>query len=128
MLFPGEVILEVENLSLPKKFENVSFNVRGGEILGFSGLMGAGRTDVMHAIFGSVKPTSGKIKIRGNEVNITSPIVAKKLGIGFITEDRKNEGIILDFSVAENLILPSLKEFTKSGLVQNKLKLEETEA
>ena len=125
---PGEVILEVENLSLPKKFENVSFNVRGGEILGFSGLMGAGRTDVMHAIFGSVKPTSGKIKIRGNEVNITSPIVAKKLGIGFITEDRKNEGIILDFSVAENLILPSLKEFTKSGLVQNKLKLEETEA
>ena len=125
---PGEVILEVENLSLPKKFENVSFNVRGGEILGFSGLMGAGRTDVMHAIFGSVKPTSGKIKIRGKEVNISSPIVAKKLGIGFITEDRKNEGIILDFSVAENLILPSLKEFTKSGLVQNKLKLEETEA
>jgi len=124
---PGETILEVENLTVPGKCENVSFKVRAGEIIGFSGLMGSGRTDVMHAIFGSIKPTSGKIKIRGKEEKISSPIDAKKLGIGFITEDRKNEGIILDFSVAENLILPSLNTFTKSGLVQNKMKLKETD-
>lgn len=124
---PGETILEVENLTVPGKCENVSFKVRAGEIIGFSGLMGSGRTDVMHAIFGSIKPTSGKIKIRGKEEKISSPIDAKKLGIGFITEDRKNEGIILDFSVAENLILPSLNTFTNSGLVQNKMKLKETD-
>lgn len=124
---PKDVLLKTENLTLEGKFEDVSFDVRAGEILGFSGLMGAGRTDVMHAIFGSCPATSGKIYVRGKEENIKSPKVAKKLGIGFITEDRKNEGIILDFNVSENLILPSLKDFTKSGLINNKMKLEETE-
>jgi len=82
---PGETILSVKDLSQRGKFENVSFDVRKGEILGFSGLMGSGRTEVMHAIFGSTKFDSGEIHISGKKVNISSPIVAKRMGLGFIT-------------------------------------------
>lgn len=111
---PGDVVLSVKGLTKKGKFENVSFEVRSGEVLSFSGLMGAGRTDVMHGIFGSTHCDSGKIYIDNKEVKIDSPLVAKKLGIGFITEDRKNEGLILEDTVNRNMILPSLKEFKKS--------------
>jgi ribose transport system ATP-binding protein len=124
---PGEVILSVKNLTKKGKFENVSFELRKGEVLGFSGLMGSGRTDVMHAIFGSTPFDSGAILLNEKDVNINSPITAKKLGIGFITEDRKNEGLILDFSVAENTVLPSLTAFEEKKLVKDK-KITETVA
>ncbi len=124
---PGEVLLETKDLTLEGRFENVSFQVRAGEILGFSGLMGAGRTDVMHAIFGSCPAAKGKIYIRGKEEKINSPKTAKSLGIGFITEDRKNEGIILDFSVSENLMLSALKDFTTSNFISDKKRLSEME-
>lgn len=117
---PGETILSVKDLSQKGKFENVSFDVRKGEILGFSGLMGSGRTEVMHAIFGSNKFDSGEIHINGKKVNISSPIVAKRMGLGFITEDRKNEGLILDFSVRDNMVLPSLPSFTNNKLIEDK--------
>jgi len=116
----GEVILSVEGLTKKGKFEDVNFKLHKGEILGFSGLMGAGRTDIMHAIFGSVPFDSGTIYINQEKVNIKSPIVAKKLGIGFITEDRKNEGLILQNSVADNMVLPSIKEFTSNKFIQKK--------
>jgi ribose transport system ATP-binding protein len=116
---PGEVSLSVQNLTKKGKFEDVNFDVRKGEILGFSGLMGSGRTDVMHAIFGSANIDSGKISIDGKEVKITSPIVAKKLGIGFITEDRKNEGLVLGFSVRDNTVLSSLPSFTRKKLIKD---------
>jgi ribose transport system ATP-binding protein len=115
---PGEVILSVKGLTKKGKFEDINFEVRKGEILGFSGLMGSGRTDVMHAIFGSIPFDSGSIYINQKEVKINSPIVAKQMGIGFITEDRKNEGLILSSSVAENTVLPSLKDFTKNMFVK----------
>jgi ribose transport system ATP-binding protein len=108
---PGEVVLSVKGLTKKGSFEDISFEVRSGEVLGFSGLMGSGRTDVMHAIFGSIKYDSGSIYINQEKVNISSPIVAQQLGIGFITEDRKNEGLILDFSVSANMVLPSLNRF-----------------
>ncbi|PLR80547.1 sugar ABC transporter ATP-binding protein [Bacillus canaveralius] len=114
----GEVILSVKGLTKKGKFENIDFELRKGEILGFSGLMGSGRTDVMHAIFGSTPFDSGSIYINQKEVKIKSPIDAKKLGIGFITEDRKNEGLILNFTVAENAVLPSLSSFTENRLVK----------
>jgi ribose transport system ATP-binding protein len=117
---PGEVLLQVKDLTKKGKFEHVSFEVRKGEVLGFSGLMGSGRTDVMHAIFGSTPFDSGSIFINQKEVKVTSPIVGKKLGIGFITEDRKNEGLILDFSVAENTVLPSLNNFEEKKLVKDR--------
>ncbi|MBU9711230.1 sugar ABC transporter ATP-binding protein [Evansella tamaricis] len=115
---PGNIVLSVKDLNLNGKFKDVSFDVREGEILGFSGLMGSGRTDVMHAIFGSIPFDSGTISINQKKVQINSPIQAKKNGIGFITEDRKNEGLILSFSVAENTILPSLKNFTEKKLIK----------
>ncbi|WP_097028387.1 sugar ABC transporter ATP-binding protein [Clostridium peptidivorans] len=111
---PGEVVLSVKGLTKKGKFKDVSFEVRSGEVLGFSGLMGAGRTDIMHGIFGSIHCDSGSIYIDNKEVKISSPIVAKELGIGFITEDRKNEGLILEASVSKNMILPSLNEFKKN--------------
>ncbi len=117
---PGETILSVKDLSQKGKFENVSFDVRKGEILGFSGLMGSGRTEVMHAIFGSTKFDSGEIHISGKKVNISSPIVAKRMGLGFITEDRKNEGLILDFSVRDNMALPSLSSFANNKLIEDR--------
>ncbi|MCL6573740.1 MAG: sugar ABC transporter ATP-binding protein [Bacillus sp. (in: Bacteria)] len=121
---PGEVVLSVKGLTEKGKFKDINFELRKGEILGFSGLMGSGRTDVMHAIFGSVPFESGSILINQKEVKINSPIVAKKMGIGFITEDRKNEGLILSFSVAENTVLPSLKTYTENKFV-NKKKISE---
>ncbi|MBF8984254.1 sugar ABC transporter ATP-binding protein [Lutibacter sp. B2] len=116
---PGEVVLSVKGLTKKRKFEDINFDLRSGEVLGFSGLMGAGRTDVMHAIFGSVKYDTGSIYLNGKKVNISSPIVAKKLGFGFITEDRKNEGLILDFAVNSNVALPDLPNFTDKGIVND---------
>ncbi len=93
----GDVIFEMRNGTKKGKFENVSFQVRKGEILGVAGLMGAGRTDIMKAIFGYEPLDSGQIFINGQEVKIDSPIDAIRQRIAFITEDRKSEGLVLDF-------------------------------
>lgn len=114
---PGKTLLSVRNLSKAKKFQDISFDVKQGEILGFSGLMGSGRTDVMHAVFGSTQYDSGAIYINDQEVKTSSPGHSKKVGLGFITEDRKNEGLILDFAVRENMILPSLKPLTNKAIL-----------
>ena len=121
---PGEVVLAVKGLTKKGKFEDIHFEVRKGEVLGFSGLMGSGRTDVMHAVFGSTPFDSGTIYINQKKVKISSPIVAKKMGIGFITEDRKNEGLVLAFSVAENTVMPSITTFATKSFV-NKSKISE---
>ncbi|MCP1639119.1 ribose transport system ATP-binding protein [Streptococcus gallinaceus] len=115
----GEVAFEVENLS-GTAFSNVSFKIRKGEILGFSGLMGAGRTEVMRAIFGIDSKTSGIIKIDGKAVTITNPYQAIQHGVGFLTEDRKDEGLVLDFSIKDNMTLPSTKDFSKHGIFDEK--------
>lgn len=115
----GEVAFEVEKLT-GEGFEEASFYVREGEILGFSGLMGSGRTELMRAIFGLSKKTSGTIKIASNEIEITSPSQAIQQGIGFLTEDRKEEGLILDFSIKDNMTLPSTKDFSKNGFFDEK--------
>ncbi|MET3643915.1 sugar ABC transporter ATP-binding protein [Streptococcus gallinaceus] len=115
----GEVAFEVENLS-GTAFSNVSFKIRKGEIIGFSGLMGAGRTEVMRAIFGIDSKTSGIIKIDGKAVTITNPYQAIQHGVGFLTEDRKDEGLVLDFSIKDNMTLPSTKDFSKHGIFDEK--------
>lgn len=117
-VLPGKTILEVKNITRKDEFEDVSFSVKAGEVLGFAGLMGAGRSEIMHAIFGSTKLDSGKIFIDGTEKKINSPVSAKKNGIAFVTEDRKNEGLILDFSIEENFEIPSLKKYVKGFVVQ----------
>ena len=117
----GEVRFEVENLALDGVFEDISFNVRSGEILGFSGLMGAGRTEIMRTIFGLLPKSRGTIRLEGKELTIKSPEEAIRQGIGFLTEDRKDEGMILDFSIRDNVLLPSVGEFSKAGLLNDKL-------
>lgn len=119
----GEVAFEVSHLS-GNDFEDVSFQVRKGEILGFSGLMGAGRTEVMRAIFGIDALKSGQIKIDGQEVSIANPVQAIEKGIGFLTENRKDEGLILDFSIKDNMTLPSTRDFSKHGFFDDKTSTE----
>ena len=115
----GDIAFEVDHLT-GDGFEDASFYVREGEILGFSGLMGSGRTELMRAIFGLAKKTSGTMKIAGDEIDITTPSQAIQRGIGFLTEDRKEEGLILDFSIKDNMTLPSTKDFSKNGFFDEK--------
>lgn len=115
----GELVFEVDNLS-GECFKDISFQVRRGEILGFSGLMGAGRTEVMRAIFGLNKRTAGRIRLNGQDIQVTNPVQAIRAGIGFLTEDRKEEGLILDFSIKDNMTLPSHKDFSKNGFFDDK--------
>lgn len=118
------VVLKVENLNRGKHVRNVSFELRKGEILGFSGLMGAGRTETARLIFGADKMDSGKIFINGKEVVIKSPADAVKAGIGYLSEDRKRFGLIVDKSVEENTVIASLQKFTK-GLFIDRAKSKE---
>ncbi|WP_025679486.1 sugar ABC transporter ATP-binding protein [Paenibacillus massiliensis] len=113
----GEVVLEVRNASSKGIFQNVSFEVRAGEVLGFAGLMGSGRTEMMRTIFGLDRMDSGELFIRGQKVNIRKPTDAVSHGIGFITEDRKDEGLVLDFSIRENMVLPNLFSFSSKGFI-----------
>lgn len=113
----GEVVLEVRNASSKGIFQNVSFEVRAGEVLGFAGLMGSGRTEMMRTIFGLDRMDSGELFIRGHKVNIRKPTDAVSHGIGFITEDRKDEGLVLDFSIRENMVLPNLFSFSSKGFI-----------
>ena len=117
---PGEVVFEVRHLTRSKVFENISFSVRSGEIVGIAGLMGSGRTEIMRAIFGIDAYDQGEIWIEGKKVRIRHPGDAVRQGIGFITENRKDEGLLLDFSIKENMSLANLKGFAPHGLMKTK--------
>ncbi len=113
------VVLEVKNLNRGKEIKNVSFKLRKGEILGFSGLMGSGRTEVARAIYGADPIESGEIYINGEYVKIKTPHEAVAKGICYLSEDRKRYGLLLDKSVAENSVLSSLKDFIKFGWIRD---------
>ena len=117
----GEEILRVEGLSRTGYFENVSFNVRKGEILGLTGLVGARRTEVAQVIYGIEKPSAGTIYMEGKPVKIRKPTDAMKAGIGLLTEDRQKFGLILDWGIGRNITLPEIKRYTRNGLIQEKL-------
>ena len=118
------VVLKCENLNRGKAVKDVSFELRKGEILGFSGLMGAGRTEVARLIFGADKKDSGKIFINGKEITINTPEDAVAHGIGYLSEDRKRYGLIVDKSVEENTVISSLNDFVK-GIFIDKAKSKE---
>ena len=118
------VALKCEKLNRGKAVKDVSFELRKGEILGFSGLMGAGRTEVARLIFGADKKDSGKIFINGKEVTINTPEDAVAHGIGYLSEDRKRFGLIVDKSVEENTVISSLNDFVK-GIFIDKAKSKE---
>ncbi len=116
----GEEVLRVEGLTHQKFFKDVNFSVRAGEVLGVSGLMGAGRTEIMQAIFGNMPVVSGKVYINGQEAHIKNPRQAIAAGIGFITEDRKTEGLLLEKSIAENIEITNLKKVSKNAVLSKK--------
>ena len=114
----GDVKLEVKNFSHPGLFEDVSFSVRKGEILGMAGLVGAGRTEVVETIFGMRSHTSGQVFIDGKEVKIESPKEAIKKGISLLTEDRRGNGIFSVQSIKDNIAIANLEAFKmKCGLL-----------
>ena len=118
----GEVVFTVNNLSSANgDYQDISFSVKSGEIVGFSGLMGAGRTEIMRGIYGIDKIESGNLLLEGKEKKIHSPAQSIANGIGFLTEDRKEEGLILDFSIEDNISLPTLQEFVKHGFIDKKI-------
>ncbi|WP_025692373.1 sugar ABC transporter ATP-binding protein [Paenibacillus zanthoxyli] len=117
---PVETILEVSQLS-GYGFSDISFSVKRGEILGFSGLIGAGRTELVRSIFGAEPAYSGRIRMEGKDVVIRSPRDAIALGIGLIPEDRKQQGVILRSSVKRNISLPNLRALSRFGLVNSAL-------
>lgn len=112
---PGDVLFEVENLSSDKLFEDISFHVRKGEIVGFAGLMGAGRTEVMRSLFGIDPVTSGTVKIEGKEINFKNTQNCIRRGLTMLSEDRRLHGIIPVRSVQENAVLANLKKIIYGG-------------
>ena len=108
------VLLEVRGLRRGRQVRDVSFHVRRGEIVGFAGLMGAGRTEVMRAVFGADRPEAGEVRVAGRPVTIRSPADAVAAGIGYLSEDRKQFGLATGMSVEANITLPSLARWLKA--------------
>ena len=116
----GEVMLEVKNLTRKGVFEDISFRVRTGEVVGFFGLVGAGRSEIMRAIFGVDKYNSGEVILDGKKLRGGDPAAAIDAGIGFCTEDRKKEGLALKLSILLNMTLVRLPLLSKIGWIQRR--------
>ncbi len=117
----GDVVLEVKNISKAGNYQNVSFQLRRGEVLGITGLVGAGRTETVLSLFGLNQPDSGEIFLEGKKILPKSPAEAKKLGIAFVPESRQTEGLVLQQDAESNLTLPILGSFAgRLGLVDFK--------
>ena len=114
------VVLEVEGMNAGRMVQNVSFNLKKGEILCFAGLMGAGRTETARALFGADPKTSGKITVNGKEVNIQKPQDAVNAGIGYLSEDRKRYGLALGLDVAENSVMANYDAFSGALFIKQK--------
>jgi ribose transport system ATP-binding protein len=112
----GDTIMEVRSLTT-KKLKNISFDLKKGEILGLVGLVGAGRTEIVRAIFGADRTKSCDITLEGKKMKISNPRVAINAGLGFVTEDRKLQGLVLPFSVESNIVMASLERITRYGFV-----------
>jgi ABC-type sugar transport system ATPase subunit len=116
-LYADQTYLKIENFTRPKEFENVSFEVKKGEIFGVAGLVGSGRTELFSCIYGLTPKSSGTITLDGKEINIASPDAAIKNGIGFVPEERRRQGLFPVIPVYENIMLPSYPEMKKNGII-----------
>ena len=116
----GDAVLEVEELCCDGVFSDVSFSLRAREIVGMAGLMGCGREEIVKAIYGMHRRSSGAIRMHGKPVTITKPAMAIKSGIGFVTEDRKDSGIFAQMTVRENITMNILKRLIRLGLINAK--------
>jgi rhamnose transport system ATP-binding protein len=117
----GDVVLKVEHLTRVGSFHDVSFELRRGEILGLAGLVGAGRTNIARAIFGVEPATGGRMEVDGQEVAITSPLQAIKLGLAYVPEDRQLHGLIPTMPLTPNISLPMLPAYAQNGWLRDKL-------
>lgn len=115
----GETILEVKNLTAPKAFRDVNLYVREGEVIGLAGLLGAGKTELVQAIFGNHKVVSGEILVKGKPVHTKKPYQAIRLGMGLVPDERRTLGLNMKFDIKDNTTLPSMKLFRKLGIFQN---------
>jgi ABC-type sugar transport system ATPase subunit len=116
---PGAELLRVENLSSPGRFEDVSFTLRAGEILGFAGLVGAGRTELAEALFGLDRLATGRVYMNGKSMALGRPAVAMSFGLGMVPEDRKRHGLVLMMNARENTSLPTLERLSRLGWVRS---------
>jgi ribose transport system ATP-binding protein len=112
-----ESVLKVQDLAVGRKVRDVDFEIRPGEIVGLAGLLGAGRTESVRAVFGADRPDGGRIRFAGSDKAITQPADAIRAGMGFCSEDRKLEGIIPEMSVRENLTLALMPQLARRGIV-----------
>ena len=111
----GDTVLRINNISKEGYFKQVSFDVKKGEILGLTGLAGAGRTEVCQSIFGIMTPDSGTIELEGKQVSIKNPIDALQLGIGLLPEDRQTQGLINELPIYQNVSSANMNSFIKAG-------------
>jgi ABC-type sugar transport system ATPase subunit len=116
----GEVKLRVRNFSHPPKFDNVSFETRAGEVVGIAGLAGAGRTELIEAIFGTQPATTGELEVNGQTYRSTEPNASIKRGLGLLTEDRKRTGLCLNLPMATNITLANIRALVKGGRLQKR--------
>jgi inositol transport system ATP-binding protein len=115
----GETVLEVRGLT-GRKFKNVSFDVKRGEIFGVAGLMGAGRTELLEAVFGVTRPDSGEIFINGRKADIRSPADAIRLGLALLTEDRKLTGLYINAIVRDNMVIANMKQYMRGIFIDSR--------
>lgn len=115
----GDVVLEVQHLTAPKAFTDISLTVRAGEVVGLAGLLGAGKTELVNAIFGNHKVTSGKVIYKGREVHIRSPRQAIHLGMGIVPDERRALGLNMMFDIKDNTTLPSMDKFRRARIFQD---------
>jgi ABC-type sugar transport system ATPase subunit len=123
----GDTVLEIDGLFTPGFLSDISFNLRRGEILGIAGLVGSGRTEIARAIFGADKIDKGSFKLNGHTVRIASTMDAKRLSIGLLPEDRKDEGLVVDYSVARNISITNLNKISNHIWLNRKKELAESE-
>ncbi len=117
---PGEELLRVENLSSPRKFKKISFTLHAGEVLGFAGLVGAGRTEIAEALFGLDPQATGDVFVGGAKYSLGTPASAVLKGLGLVPEDRKRHGLVLSMNCRANLTLPILERLARFGWVNRR--------
>ncbi len=114
---PGAEVLRLESIKQAGKLQNINLSLRKGEIVGLTGLVGAGRTELARVIFGAEQPDSGRMLLEGKPVSFRSPRQAIDAGIGLLTEDRKSQGLVLNMMVRENTTMASLSRLVRRGFV-----------
>lgn len=117
---PGEIAMKVEHLSKAGEFHDISFEVHKGEILGIAGMMGAGRSELMSAVFGITRPDSGEVFVHGEKMRQGDPRESISRGMAMLTEDRKGTGLFLGMSITDNIVMPSLKQVKKALFLSRK--------